>query len=184
MSQKTSGAGAVFRKATRYVIIVAVVLLVLLIAGLVLAGIFGILLSVLYVALILLAVFSMLSTALLIYAIVMLIQTIMTVQNEMKPLIASVQHTVGTVGGSVEETVGLVKDTAKSAGQAATSISSTAKLTNEIVLAPGVRVVAFLVGGQQMLRVFFGMGRTRRRAEERRLMQKELIELNATAQGE
>jgi hypothetical protein len=102
----------------------------------------------------------------------------------MKPLIASVQNTVGSVKESVEETVGVVKETAKSAGQTATSISSTAKLANEIAFAPSVRAVSLLVGGQQMIRVFLGKGRSRRRYEERRMEQMELIELNSTAGGE
>ena len=172
------------QKARRYAIIVAGVLLLLLVAGLILAGIFGVLLDVLYIALILLAFFALVSTAFLIYTLLMLIQTIMTVRNEMKPLIASVQQTVGSVSTSVEETVGVVKDTAKSASQTASAISGTARLTTEFLLAPSIRATAILVGGQRMLSVFFGKGRTRHRYEERRKKQMELIEQDAEARGE
>src|SRR6266481_6259154 len=149
------------QKATRYAIVAAIVLLVLLIA-----------------------VFALVSTALLIYALLMLIRTITTVRNELKPLIASVQHTVGSVSTSVEETTEAVKETAKIASQTATTIGSTARLTTEVFVAPSVRAAALLVGGQQMFRVFFGKGRTRRRYEERKQEQMELIELNSTEGGE
>src|SRR5260370_34228568 len=99
-------------KAIRYAIIVAVVLLVLLSVGFILAGIFNVLLQVLYFPLIILAVFVLLSTFLLIYALLMLIQTITTVRNEIKPLIASVQNTVGSVMQSMEETVRGLRGTA------------------------------------------------------------------------
>lgn len=172
------------KKATRYAIVAAIVLVLLLIAGFVLAGIFRVLLDVLYIALIVLAFFALVSTVLLIYALLMLIRTITTVRNEMKPLIASVQHTVGSVSASVEETTGAVKETAKSASQVAASIGSTARLTSEVFVSPSVRAAALLVGGQQMFRVFFGKGRTRRRYEERKQEQMELIELNSTGGGE
>ena len=172
------------QKATRYAIIVAIVLLVLLIAGFILAGIYGVLLDVLYIALIILAFFALLSTALLIYTLIMLIQTITLVRKETKPLIESVQHTVGSVSTSVEETVEEMKVTAKRASQAITSVSGAARLTTEIFLAPSVRVAALLVGGQKALRVFFGRGRVRRRYEERRQEQQELIELNSAAGGD
>src|SRR5260221_12835155 len=101
------------QKATRYAIIAAIVLLVLLIAGFVLAAVFGLLLDVVYIALITLGFFTLVSTALLIYALLMLIRTITTVRNELKPLIASVRHTVGSVSTSVEETTEAVKETAE-----------------------------------------------------------------------
>lgn len=159
--------------AKKYIIIVGIVLGVLLIAGFILAGIFGVLLDVLYIALIVLAVVTLLSTALLIYAIIALIQTITTVRNEMKPLLASVQ-----------ETVGVVKETAKNAGQTATTIGSTAKLTSEFALAPSVRAAATVLAGQQMLRVFLGKGRVRSRVEERRKQQLELLDSASAAGGE
>jgi hypothetical protein len=40
------------------------------------------------------------------------------------------------------------------------------------------------VGGHQMLRIFVGKGRARRRYEERRQQQLELIELNSNSEGE
>src|SRR5260370_23958540 len=117
------------QKATRYAIIAAIVLLVLLIAGFVLAGIFGVLLDVLYIALITLAFFALVSTALLIYALLMLIRTITTVRNELKPLIASVQHTVGSVSTSVEETTEAVEEKAENPRQTPTTLGHTAQFT-------------------------------------------------------
>src|SRR6266849_6433182 len=126
--------------------IIGGIVLLAFIVGLIIAGIFNVLLAVLYVF--------------LIYAVFTLIQAITTVRNEVKPLLASVQ-----------ETVGIVKDTAKSAGQTASTIGSTARLTSEFALGPSVRAVAALVAVQQMFRVFMGKGRTRSRAEERRRQQ-------------
>lgn len=146
--------------ALRKVGIIAIIVLVLLIVGFVLAGIFGLLLDVLYIFLILVAALYLITTAVLAYAVLTLIRTITSVRNEMKPLLASVQ-----------ETVGIVKDTAKSAGQTATTIGSTAKLTKELAVKPSVRAAASVIAGQQMLRVFMGKGRTRSRAEERRKQQ-------------
>jgi ABC-type multidrug transport system fused ATPase/permease subunit len=163
------------KRAKNYLIIAGVTVLILLVAGFILAGIFSLLLDVLYIALILLAAFSLISTALLITALLMLINTIITVRNEMKPLIESVQETVSDVKGSVEETLGAVKDTAKSAGHAASTIGATAKLAS-IGVAPGVRAAALVVAGQQMVRVFIGKGHTRNRYEERRKQQMELMD--------
>ncbi len=65
----------------RYVKIAGIALAILLVAGLILAGIFGRLLDVLYITLILLAFFSLFATALLIYAVVLLTQTILLVRD-------------------------------------------------------------------------------------------------------
>jgi methyl-accepting chemotaxis protein len=177
MRQATSGAGSEFmRKTTRNVLLISAVVLALLITGFVIARVLGILLEVFYVALIILASLLLISTAMLIYALLLAMQTFATVTDELNPLIHSLQHTVETVTESVEETAGTVKDTAKSVGQTATAVSSTARLTQEYAFSPSVRAVAFLVGGQQMLRVFLGKGRTRHRYEERRQQQMELIE--------
>lgn len=164
------------KRAKNYLIIAGVIVLALLVAGFILAGIFGLLLDVLYIALILLAAFSLISTAALIYALLTLINTIITVRNEMKPLMESVQETVNDVKGSVEETLGVVKDTAKSAGHAASTIGSAAKLTTEFGIAPGVRAAALVVAGRQMVRVFTGKGHTRNRYDERRKQQMELLD--------
>ena len=156
--------------ASRYAIIVGGVVLVLLIAGFILAGIFGILLNVLYIALIVLAVLSLLSTALLIYAALMLIQTISVLREETKPLIASMQ-----------ETVSIVQETAKSAGHTATTVATTAQLAKEFGIGPTVRTAAAVFAGQQVLRMFFGKGLTRSRAEKRRKRQ---LEMEAGTGGE
>ena len=159
------------QNAKRFAIIGGITIAVLLIAGFVLAAFFNALLGVLYVTLIILAAFSLMSTALLIYSLIVLIRTIQTVNDELKPLLASLQ-----------ETVSIVKETAKAAGQTATTIGSTAQLTREFALGPSVRAVAGLVAGQQVLRVFFGRGHAGRRADQRRREQMEYM--NGAVGGE
>jgi hypothetical protein len=150
------------RGTLRRSIIISAIIVILLIIGFVLAALFNVLLDVLYIVLIILAALTLLSTIYLTYAVFVLIQTITMVRNELKPLFASVQ-----------ETVGIVKDTAKSAGQTATTIGSTAQLTKEFALGPSVRAVSALVATQQMVRVFLGKGRTQSRMEKRRRQQME-----------
>jgi methyl-accepting chemotaxis protein len=169
------------KKARNYLLIASISVLVLLIAGFILAGIFNVLLQVLYICLMVLAAFSLISTLLLIYLLLSLIRTFTTVRNEMKPLIESVNQTVTSVRGSVEETLTSVKDTAKSAGQTASVIRATAGMTNKAV-GPTVRVAALLVASREAVRIFFGKGHTRKRYEERRERQQEL--LNAAGGGE
>src|SRR5690242_19777460 len=113
------------QKALRYVKIVGIVLAILLVGGLVAAGIFGQLLTMLYIILIILAFFSLLSTALLIYAVVMLIRTILLVRDEVKPLLNSVLETVGVA----KETATAMKETAQQAGKTVGTVASTARLT-------------------------------------------------------
>ena len=150
--------------ALRSALIATGVVLVLAIALIVVAAIFQFLLDLLYITLIILAAFSLISTGFLIYTMILLIQSIMTVRDEMKPLLASVQ-----------ETVGIVKDTAKTAEHTASTIGSTAQLTKEFAVAPSIRAVAAVVAAQQTLRVFMGKGRVRSRSEERRKQQMEAI---------
>lgn len=171
-------------KTTRYVILISSVILAFMIAGFVVARIFGVLLPVFYVSIIVLASLLIISTVLLIYALLTALRTFATVTDEINPLLISLQHSVEMVTQSVEETTEVVKDTTKSAAQTATTISSTARLATQYAVGPSVRAVGFLVGGQQMLRVFLGKGRARRRYEERRQQQLELIELNSTSEGE
>ncbi len=125
--------------ALRAGIIAAVVVLLLAIALIVLAAIFNFLLDLLYITLIVLAAFSLISTGFLIYTMLLLIQSIVTVRNEMRPLLASVQ-----------ETVGIVKDTAKTAEHTASTIGSTAQLTKEFALAPSVRAVLWPHGARSL----------------------------------
>lgn len=155
--------------ATRYALIAGIILLVL-ILGIVIAGIAGVLLDVLYIFLMLLAALMVSATLLQIYWIVMLIRTVVTIRDEMKPLLASLQ-----------DTLGIVKDTAKTASNTASTIGATTQLTSEFAVGPSVRAVAAVVAGQQMLRVFLGKGRVRQRAEERRRQQ---IEAGAGVGGE
>lgn len=149
------------KSATRYAI-VAGVIVVLLIIGIIVAGIFGVLLEVLYIFLMLLAALMVAATLFQIYSIIALIRTITTIREEMKPLLSSVQ-----------ETVGIVKDTAKTAGHTVSTIGNTAKMTSEFALGPSVRVAAAVVAGQQMLKVFLGRGQVGTRADERRRQQME-----------
>lgn len=159
------------KRALRYVQIVSIVLFALLVAGLVIAGVAGQLLNVLYIALIILAFFSLLSTALLIYAVVALIRTILIVRDEMKPLLTSVQETLGVA----KETVSAVRETAQSAGKTAGTLASTARLTKEYAIAPTVRATALVLAGREMLQIFAGKGHTRNRAEERKRRQTRIL---------
>ena len=169
------------KKARNYLLIVSISVLILLVAGFILAGIFDKLLDVLYISLIVLAAFSLISTALLVYLLVSLIRTLMTVRAEIKPLLESVNQTVSSVRGSVEETLETVKDTARSASQTASTVGATAHLTNQAV-GPSVRVAALVVAGREAARIFVGKGRTRRRHEERRREQMEMM--NAASRGD
>ncbi len=171
-------------RTTRYVILISAAILLFMIAGFVVARIFDVLLPVFYIAIIILASLLIISTALLIYTLLMALRTLATMRDEINPLVTSLQHTVEMVTQSVEETTEVVKDTTKSASQTATTISSATRLATQYAVGPSLRTVGFLVGGQQMLRVFFGKGRARSRYEARRLQQLELIELNSHSQGE
>ncbi len=150
------------RGAMKNISIAVGVLLVVLIVGIIVAGIFGVLLDVLYIFLMLLAVLMVAATVFQVYWVIMLIQTITTVREEVRPLLSSVQ-----------ETAGIVKDTAKTAGHAVSTVNIISQLASEFALGPGVRVVAALLGGQQVLRVLFGKGHIASRFEERRKQQME-----------
>jgi hypothetical protein len=158
------------KRILRNAIIIAAIVLVLLFIGFILAAVFNVLLDVLYIFLIILAAIAITSTAYLIYSIMLLNQTIITVRDEMRPLIVS-----------VNQTAEIVKGTAKSADQTATAISSTVQLTSEFALDPSIRATSAVVAGQQMIRVFFGRGRVRSRAERRR--QEQLEALKASMEG-
>jgi hypothetical protein len=160
------------KRAMQYMKIVGSVLLILLVAGLILAGIYGQLLNVLYIVLIFLAFFSLLSTALLIYATVVLVQTIVVVRDEMKPLLVSVQETLGVA----KETVEAVKETAQQAGKTAGTLASTAKLTRDYAVAPTVRATALMLAGREMVKIFAGKGHVQQRVEERRRRQTKILQ--------
>jgi hypothetical protein len=147
--------------ATRYAIIAGVIL-VLLIIGIIVAAIFGVLLDVLYIFLMLLAALMVAATLLQVYSVFMLIQTIRTVRNELTPLLASAQ-----------ETLGIVKDTAKTAGHTVSTIGTTTQFASEFAVGPSVRAVAAVVAAQQMVRVFLGKGHAASRVEQRRRQQME-----------
>jgi len=149
------------QRAKRYAIIAGVVVAVLFIAGIVLAFIFGVLLDVLYIFLMLLAALMILAVLFQIYSVMVLVRTITTVRDEMKPLLASVQ-----------ETVSIVKDTARTAGHTVATVGATTQIAKEAALQPGVQAVSAVVAGQQMMRVFLGQGQ-RRRLDLRRKQQME-----------
>ena len=169
------------QRAKRYIIIIGIIVLVILVAGLVLASIFDKLTDVLFIFLIILATLSIVSTAALIYLLATLIRTITVVRDEMKPLLGTVQETVNTVKGSMEETLDEVKATAKSAGNTVSTIRSTASLAS-FGVAPAVRAASVMVASGQVARVFMGKGRSRHRYEERRKEQMEFMK--AAAEGE
>jgi hypothetical protein len=119
-------------------------------------------LSLLYIFLILLATLMVGATFLQIYWVIKLIQTIDTARNEIKPLQAEVQNTVG-----------VVKDTAQTVGRTVSAVGAVTRLTTEYALGPSVRIVAALAAGQQVFRVLLGRGHVRSRAEQRRKQQME-----------
>lgn len=169
------------QRAKRYIIIIGIIVLVILVAGLVLAAVFDKLADVLSIFLIILATLSIISTAALIYMLATLIRTVTVVRDEMKPLLGTVQETVNTVKGSMGDTLDEVKATAKSAGNTVSTLRSTADLAS-FGVAPAVRVASIVVASGQVARVFMGKGRVRNRHEERRKEQMELMK--AAAEGE
>ncbi|HLG78751.1 MAG TPA: hypothetical protein VKX46_20230, partial [Ktedonobacteraceae bacterium] len=128
--------------------------------------------EVLYVILFLLALLLVAATLFQIYSIVMVLRAVKTVRDEMKPLVSSVQ-----------ETVEIVKDTAQTAGHTVNTIGETVRLTGNVALGPSVRAVSAVVAAREMVRVFFGQGHVRTRAEQRRKQQLEAIQANAGAGG-
>ena len=187
MESPVSATGSMSRTIKRInlsLIIISILIVALLITGFIFARIFGVLLPVFYISIIVLASLLIISTVLLIYALLTALRTFATVTDEINPLLTSLQHSVEMLTQSVEETTEVVKDTTKSASQTATTISSTTRMATQYAVGPSVRAVGFLAGGQQMMRVFLGKGHARRRYEERRQQQLELIKLNSTPEGE
>ena len=171
-------------KTTRYVILIASIVLAVMITGFIVARIFGVLLPVFYVAIIVLASVLIISTVLLIYTLLTALHTLATMRDEINPMLLSLQHTVEMVTASVDETTEAVKVTTRSASQTATTISSTIRLATQFMGVPTVRAVGVLVGGQQMVRLFFGKGYARSRYVERRQQQLELLDVDSTSKGE
>lgn len=152
----------------RFAIIAGAIVVVLIIAAITLAAVFNVWLDILYVVLIIVASFVLLSTLTLIFATFELIRTIKVVRDETKPLLASVQ-----------DTVGVVKETARSAGQTVSSVGATARMTNEFAVSPTVHAAAAVVAGQQMLKVFMGRGHVGKRADRARRMEMQAAEVPA-----
>src|SRR6266496_4274672 len=180
----TGSMSRTIRRINLSLIIISILIVALLITGFIFARIFGVLLQVFFISIIVLASLLIVSTVMLIYALSTALRTFATVTDEINPLLMSLQHSVAMISQSLEETTEVVKDTTKSASQTATTISSTTRMATQYAVGPSVRAVGFLVGGQQMMRVFLGKGRARRRYEERRQQQLELIKLNSTSEGE
>ena len=149
------------RSAIKYVIIISIIVL-LLFLGIIFAAIYHALLPFLYIVLILLATLTLAATFLQVYWIVTLTRTVLLVRDELKPLLVSVQDTVGAV-----------KDTAQTAGHTVSTIGNVSRFFTEFALGPSVRIVAGLVAAQQVLGVLLGKGHARSRAEERRRQQME-----------
>ncbi|GHO87717.1 hypothetical protein [Dictyobacter formicarum] len=152
------------QKAKRFAIITGVVVAIILVGGVAAAAFFGKLLELLYVVLIVLALLLIAGTMYQIYSVFKLVRAINTVRDEMKPLI-----------GSVNETVGIMKDTARTAGNTVSTIGTATKFTSELALGPSVRAAAAVVAAREMGRVFLGKGHARSRAEERRKQQMEAM---------
>lgn len=160
------------QKAKRFAFIIGVIFAILIIGGIALASIYGKLQELLYICLIVLALLLVAGTIYQIYAVIKFLRTIKTVQDEMKPLL-----------GSVNETIGIVKDTARTAGNTVSTIGNATKFTSELALGPSVRAVAAVVAGQEMFRVFMGKGHARSRSEERRKQQMEAMAAAQSTDG-
>lgn len=152
------------QKAKRFAIISGAIVGIVIIAGIVLATIYGKLPELLDCCLIVLALLLVAATIYQLYSVYKIVHAIKTVQAEMKPLL-----------NSVNETLGIVKHTAQTAGNTVSTISNATKLTSEVVLAPGIRAVAGVVAAQEMARVFVGKGHAKSRADVRRKQQMEAM---------
>lgn len=171
-------------KITRYVILVTSAVVAVLIIAFVLARIFDVLLQVFFIAIVVLSALLIITTVLLSYALLTGLRTFATVRNELNPTLTSVQHSVDMVAQSAVETTETVKDTTESASQTATTISSTTRMATQYAVGPSLRAIGFLISGQQLVRIFLGKGRARRRYEKSRKQQLELKEAALTSEGE
>jgi hypothetical protein len=127
-----------------------------------LAAWFGFLVETLYVILIVLAFLMVAAMAAQIYSIYRLINTVNTIKAEMQPLLVS-----------VNDTVTIVKDTARTAGNTVSAIGTATNLTSNFVVGPSVRAAAIISATRQVLRTFFGRGYVRSQYEQRRQQQRE-----------
>ncbi|GHO43432.1 hypothetical protein [Ktedonospora formicarum] len=159
------------RGAMRNALIAGAVIFAVLAVCIIAAAWFGVLLETVYIFLMLLAAILVVATFMQIYWVASLIRAIATVRDEVKPLVSSVQ-----------ETVGIVQDTAKTAGHTASIVSTVSNLASELVVAPGVRATAGAVAAGEMLKVFFGKGSKKSKYEERILQQAE--EIRASGGGD
>lgn len=147
------------RRALIFAIVVGVLILVFA-ALMVLAAFFGALLETLYISLIILAILMIAATMFQVYSIIMFIRAIQTVRDEMKPLLES-----------VNETIGIVKETAQAAGGTVAAVGQTTQFASELTFGPGVHTVASVLAGRQVLRTLFGRGTVRKKYEQRRQQQ-------------
>jgi len=149
-------------RGARPLIIGALVAIVVFIGLLVWAGLAGVLLETLYIILIVLAFLMVVATIAQIFSIVRLVNTINTVRNEMEPLLVS-----------VNETIGIVKDTARTAGHTVSAIGTATDLTSNFVVGPSIRAAAIVTATRQVFKTFFGRGHVLSQYERRRKQQRE-----------
>lgn len=149
-------------RGVRPILIGAGVAVLLFIVFLVLAAFFGFLLETLYVILIVLAFLMVAATVAQVYSIYRLINTVNTIRNEMDPLLVS-----------INDTVTIVKDTARTAGHTVSAIGTATSLTSNFVVGPTIRAAATISATRQVLRTFFGRGYVRTQYEQRRQQQRE-----------
>ncbi|HEY7350316.1 MAG TPA: hypothetical protein VH599_18520 [Ktedonobacterales bacterium] len=101
------------------------------------------------IMLVLLAVATFIALGLLSYAAFVLISLALQVKKELTPVLDSMRDTSYTV-------------------------RETAKVASELTVTPGVRAASMVLGAAQVAGVFFGVGRARKRAEQRAKRRKEL----------
>ncbi|WP_201382998.1 hypothetical protein [Ktedonobacter sp. SOSP1-85] len=160
--------GGHYAGAMKTALIVGLVILGVIIVGIGVAAYFGRLLETLYIILMVLAAFLVFATFMQIYSVFSLIGTIKTIRDEAKPLVSSLQ-----------ETVSIVQDTAKTAGHTASVVGTVSNLASDLIVAPGVRAAAGAVAAGEMVKVFFGKGSKRSKYEERLNQQREAMQASA-----
>jgi hypothetical protein len=147
-------------RGARPILIGALVAVLVFIGLLVWAGLAGVLLETLYIILIVLAFLMVVATGAQIFSVWRLVNTINTVRAEMQPLLAT-----------VNDTVTIVKDTARTAGHTVSAIGTATNLTSDFVVGPSIRAAATVSATRQVLKTFFGRGYVRSQYEQRRRQQ-------------
>jgi hypothetical protein len=149
-------------RGARPILIGVGVAIVIFIGLLVWAGLAGVLLETLYIILIVLAFLMVAATLAQVYSIFRLVNTVNTIRNEMQPLLVS-----------VNDTVTIVKDTARTAGNTVSAIGTATNLTSNFVVGPSIRAAATISALRQVFSTFLGRGIVRTQYERRRQEQRE-----------